>query len=73
MAARATNDKHRQQLLRIMKSHGLSHVEISQILSKAVDEKLTDRTIFHWTADPSAKTSHHTPGWVIYVLRNELK
>ena len=65
---------HRKQLLKIMKTNGLKHKQVAELLSRETGDFIAERTVFHWTSDPeTAKTSHHVPGWILFILQTTLK
>ena len=56
-----------------MHSHGKSPRHIANLLTRVTGDPLSARTVQSWSAASNLVSSRPCPGWVLYILENELQ
>ena len=61
------------RLKKLMHSHGKTSRHIAVLFSRVTGDTLSARTVQSWGASPELVSARPCPGWVIYILGNELQ
>lgn len=61
------------RLKKLMRSHGKTSRHIANLLSTVTGDPLSARTVQSWGASPDLVSARPCPGWVLYILENELQ
>ena len=56
-----------------MDLHGKSSRHIANLLTRVTGDPLSARTVQSWSAAPELVSARPCPGWVLYILENELQ
>ena len=68
-----TTRRNKLRLRKLMLSHGKSSRHISNLLTRVTGDPLSARTVQSWSASPELVSARPCPGWVLYILENELQ
>ncbi len=58
----------RDELLEWIGSNSADAKSVAALLNERTGDKVSDKTVERWIADPAKSYSRKCPGWVIYVL-----
>jgi hypothetical protein len=61
------------RLKKLMHYHGKKSRHIANLLSTVTGDPLSTRTVQSWGASPELVSARPCPGWVLYILENELQ
>ena len=61
------------RLKKLMNSHGKTSRHIAILLTRVTGDSLSARTVQSWGASPELVSARPCPGWVLYILENELQ
>lgn len=53
--------------------HGKTPRHIAILLARVTGDRLSARTVQSWSASPELVSARPCPGWVLYILENELQ
>lgn len=56
-----------------MNLYGKSSRHIASLLTRVTGDPLSARTVQSWSASPELVSARPCPGWVLYILENELQ
>ncbi|MEM8843782.1 MAG: hypothetical protein AAGB35_01955 [Pseudomonadota bacterium] len=65
--------RNKVRLKKLMHSHGKTSRHIANLLSTVTGDPLSARTVQSWGASPELVSARPCPGWVLYILENELQ
>ena len=68
-----TIERNKVRLKKLMHSHGKSSRHIAKLLTSVTGDHLSARTVQSWSAPSDLVSSRPCPGWVLYILENELQ
>lgn len=67
-----TVERNKVRLKKLMCAYGKSCRHIANMLTRVTGDPLSARTVQSWSASPDLISSRPCPGWVLYILENEL-
>lgn len=68
-----TTERNKNRLKKLMNLHGKSSRHIANLLTRVTGDPLSARTVQSWSAAPELVSARPCPGWVLYILENELQ
>jgi hypothetical protein len=68
-----TVERNKVRLKKLMCAYGKSCRHIANMLTRVTGDPLSARTVQSWSASPDLVSSRPCPGWVLYILENELQ
>ena len=63
----------KNRLRKLMTLHGKSSRHIAILLTRVTGDSLSARTVQSWRASADLVSARPCPGWVLYILENELQ
>lgn len=68
-----TIDRNKNRLKKLMNLYGKSSRHIANLITRVTGDSLSARTVQSWSAAPELVSARPCPGWVLYILENELQ
>lgn len=68
-----TIERNKIRLKKLMCVYGKSCRHIANLLTRVTGDPLSARTVQSWSASSELVSSRPCPGWVLYILENELQ
>lgn len=65
--------RNKNRLKKLMHLYGKSSRHIASLLTRVTGDPLSARTVQSWSAAPELVSARPCPGWVLYILENELQ
>ena len=53
--------------------YGKSSRHVASLLTRVTGDPLSARTVQSWSASPELVSARPCPGWVLYILENEMQ
>ena len=66
-------ERNKMRLKKLMLRHGKTSRHIAVLLARVTGDRLSARTVQSWSASPELVSARPCPGWVLYILENELQ
>ena len=72
MESESEHQRNQKEFKELVKKYGLTNKQAAELIEKQTNQKIGERTLRTWLADPALISARKMPNWVLAGLKNAL-